>query len=111
MTAFADTSGGASVPTTSGSASKGVSHVIQSCLVASVSIRDLRNHGGDVVDRVQRGERLTVTRAGRAVAELRPVAKGGLSAEELLARCRRLPPVDPMALRRDIDALVDTSLW
>ena len=29
-----------------------------------VTIRDLRNHGGEVVDRVAAGERLTVTRAG-----------------------------------------------
>lgn len=80
-------------------------------LVTSVSIRDLRNHGGDVVDRVERGETVTVTRAGRAVAELRPVPKAGLTAEELLARCRRLPTVDPAALRHDIDSVVDTALW
>jgi len=76
-----------------------------------VSIRDLRNHGGDVVDRVERGETVTVTRAGRPVAELRPVPKAGLTADELLGRCRRLPVVDPAALRRDIDAVIDTSLW
>lgn len=79
--------------------------------MASVSIRDLRNHGGDVVDRVERGETVTVTRAGRPVAELRPVRRGGLSAEELLERCRRLPPVDAAGLRRDIDAVVDSTLW
>ena len=79
--------------------------------MTSVSIRDLRNHGGDVVDRVERGETVTVTRSGRPVAELRPVPKAGLTAGELLARCRRLPDVDPVALRRDIDAVVDTSLW
>ena len=38
-----------------------------------VSIRELRNHGGDVVDRVAAGENLTVTRPGKPVAELRPV--------------------------------------
>lgn len=79
--------------------------------MTSVSIRDLRNHGGDVVDRVERGETVTVTRSGRPVAELRPVPKAGLTAEELLARCRRLPDIDPVALRRDVDAIVDTSLW
>jgi prevent-host-death family protein len=79
--------------------------------MASVSIRDLRNHGGDVVDRVERGETVTVTRSGRPVAELRPVPKAGLTAEELLARCRRLPGIDPVAFRRDVDAIVDTSLW
>jgi prevent-host-death family protein len=76
-----------------------------------VSVRDLRNHGGDVLARVERGEVLTVTRAGRPVAELRPLPKPSLTAEELLERCRRLPEVDPGAFRRDIDVAVDTRLW
>ena len=38
-----------------------------------ITIRDLRNHGGRVVERVQAGEHLIVTRDGQAVAELRPV--------------------------------------
>jgi prevent-host-death family protein len=38
--------------------------------VAEVSIRDLRNHGGEVVDRAARGEAITITRAGRPVALL-----------------------------------------
>jgi prevent-host-death family protein len=79
--------------------------------MALVSIRDLRNHGRDVLGRVERGEVVTVTRDGRPVAELRPLPKPSLSAEELLARCRRLPDVDPDALRRDIDAAVETTLW
>ena len=29
--------------------------------MADVSIRDLRNHGGDVVDRAARGEQITVS--------------------------------------------------
>ena len=32
--------------------------------------RDLRNHGGEIVERAERGERLTITRAGTPVAEL-----------------------------------------
>lgn len=75
-----------------------------------ISIRDLRNHGGDVVDRVSRGESLTVTRSGRDVAELRPVAPPAAPAELLLARWRRLPAVDAAALRRDIDAAIDPAL-
>jgi prevent-host-death family protein len=76
-----------------------------------VTIRELRNHGGDVVDRVERGETVTITRSGKPVAELRPVRKQGLTAEELLARCRRLPAVDPSALHADIDAVLDSRLW
>jgi len=77
--------------------------------MARVSIRDLRNHGGEVVDRAASGEAITITRSGRAVAELRPL-RPPLSAEALLARWRRLPAVDPTALRDDVDRLLDTSL-
>ncbi|WP_419946383.1 type II toxin-antitoxin system Phd/YefM family antitoxin [Candidatus Poriferisodalis sp.] len=75
-----------------------------------VTIRQLRNHGGDVVDRVQAGERLTVTRSGRPVAELRPLPHRALDASTLLERWRRLPDVDPVRLRSEIDDLMDPSL-
>jgi antitoxin (DNA-binding transcriptional repressor) of toxin-antitoxin stability system len=78
--------------------------------MAQVSIRDLRNHGGEVVDRATRGETITITRSGRAVAELRALPHPPLSAEALLGRWRRLPPVDPVALRADVDRLLDASL-
>lgn len=75
-----------------------------------VTIRELRNHGGDVIERVEAGERLTVTRAGRPVAELRPIQAPGLGAAALLRRWRTVPAVDPDRLRRDIDAVLDTRL-
>lgn len=75
--------------------------------MADVSIRDLRNHGGDVVDRAERGELITITRSGKAVAELRAVSRPALSAAVLLDRWRRLPQVDPAAVRSDIDSLLD----
>lgn len=78
--------------------------------MTDVTIRDLRNHGGEVVDRVQRGERLTVTRSGRPVAELIPARRPAVDARVLLERWRHLPPIDPMQLRRDVDAVVDASL-
>jgi prevent-host-death family protein len=78
--------------------------------MANVSIRDLRNHGGEVVDRAARGEAVTITRAGKPVAELRPVSRQPLAAESLLARWRRLPAVDPAALRADIDDVLDARL-
>jgi prevent-host-death family protein len=77
--------------------------------MANVTIRDLRNHGGEVVDRAARGEQITITRSGRPVAELRAV-RPALSAETLLSHWSRLPPVDPDALRTDIDRLLDSSL-
>lgn len=75
-----------------------------------VTIRQLRNHGGDVVDRVQGGERLTVTRSGRPVAELRPLPSRPLDASTLLERWRCLPLVDHDRLCSDIDDVLDPSL-
>ena len=42
--------------------------------MTEVTVRDLRNHGGEILDRVESGESLTVTRDGRPVAELGPVS-------------------------------------
>ena len=78
--------------------------------MTEVSIRELRNHGGEVVDRVARGEHLTITRDGRAVAELSPLRRTPVSAETLLARWRLLPTVDPDAFRRDIDETINQAL-
>ena len=78
--------------------------------VADVSIRDLRNKGGEVVERASRGEPIRITRAGKPVAELRPLTRPGLSGDALLARWRHVPPVDPIALRRDVDELIDPKL-
>jgi prevent-host-death family protein len=75
-----------------------------------VTIRELRNRGGDVVERVVAGEILTVTRDGMPVARLVPVPGRTLSAESLLSRWRTLPSMDPEALRRDTDRLMDPSL-
>ncbi|MFP3465016.1 type II toxin-antitoxin system Phd/YefM family antitoxin [Leifsonia sp. SIMBA_070] len=73
----------------------------------TVSVRDLRNHGGDILDRVARGEHLTITRDGAAVAELSPLSGPGRALSALISARRTLPPVDPRALRSDIDAVVD----
>lgn len=78
--------------------------------MSEVSIRDLRNHGGDVVDRAARGERLTITRSGKPVAELRPLDREPLSLDAVVARRRHLPPVDPDQLRRDLDRVLDPTL-
>ena len=75
-----------------------------------VSIRDLRNRGGEVVDRAARGELITITRDGKRVAELRALTGPGLTAPALLERRRHLPAVDPEALRRDIDEASDPGL-
>lgn len=78
--------------------------------MADVSIRELRNHGGDVVERAQRGERLTITRAGKPVAQLVALRPAPLPLDQLRQRWARLPTVDPARLRRDLDATIDPSV-
>lgn len=73
-------------------------------------MRDLRNHGGDLLRDVEHGESLIVTRDGIEVAELRPLRRAPLSARELVARFRPLPPMDYERFRADVDDLFDTSL-
>lgn len=78
--------------------------------MSEITIRELRNHGADVLERVARGEALIVTRDGQAIAELRPLQRRPLPAAVLLNRWRRLPAVDPAKLRADIDDLMEGSL-
>jgi prevent-host-death family protein len=78
--------------------------------MAEVTIRELRNQGGKVLDRVERGEVLTVTRDGRPVAQLRPMPRRSVPVATLLRRWRALPTVDPAKLRSDLDNVVDSSL-
>ncbi len=78
--------------------------------MANVTIRELRNKGGEVVDRASRGEQITITRAGKPVASLRPLDMNALAADVLLARWRGLPPVDPAGLRADLDDILAAEL-
>lgn len=75
-----------------------------------MTIRELRNHGGDVVDRVAAGERVTITRAGRPVAELRPIPIPGLTAEQVLERWRHTSQVDLESIRAGLDEIIDPAL-
>lgn len=78
--------------------------------MADVTVRELRNDGGRILDRVVAGEALVVTRDGTPVAELRPLPSATLDAATLLTRWRQLPNVDPAHLRADIDSVMDPSL-
>ena len=75
-------------------------------------MRQLRNEGGKVIDRVEAGESFTVTRDGRPVAELRPIEKRWPTTAEVIAEMRRLGlrAIDPDELRNDIDSVLDPSL-
>ncbi len=78
--------------------------------MGEVSIRDLRNHGGEIVDRAERGELITITRSGKPVLELRALPEPTVAAAVLLARWHHLPAVDIEQLRADSDALIDSRL-
>lgn len=78
--------------------------------VNTVTVRDLRNNGGEVLRRVEHGERIVVTRDGAPVAELRPLPRSSASQTELIRRRKNLPRVNPDVLRRNIDDLIDPSL-
>jgi prevent-host-death family protein len=75
-----------------------------------VSVRDLRNHGGEVLTRVAQGQAVIVTRDGAEVAELRPLRRRAPATIELIARRAALPVVDVDRLRHDLDAVIDPSL-
>jgi len=75
-----------------------------------VGVRDLRNRGGEILNRVAAGEAMTVTRDGEPIAELRPLPRRPLTARVLLQRWRQLPVVDPVRLREDIDNVMDATL-
>lgn len=75
-----------------------------------VTVRDLRNRGGAILDEVARSGAVLITRDGLPVAELRPLTGPALTARELIRRRRSLPAVDPEALRADIDDLLDPTL-
>lgn len=70
----------------------------------TITQREFRNSSADVMDAVEAGEVFHITRNGIEVAELRPLPrKRRLSAEELVARHRRLPRVDAALMRREAD--------
>ena len=76
----------------------------------TVTVRELRNNGGAVLDRVERGESVIVTRDGHPIAELRPLPRRSARPTELIERRKRLPRVNPESLRRDIDAAINASI-
>ena len=78
--------------------------------MSEVSVRELRNNGGHVLDRVAAGEQVVITRDGQPVAELRQLGRPPLRAQQLLERWRHLPVLDRAQLRRDVDDAVAADL-
>ena len=75
-----------------------------------VSSSDLRNNGGEILDAVMRGEGMTVTRHGRAIAELRPLRGPGVRVETLQKAFKRSPHVSHDELRTDLAEFLNLSL-
>ena len=76
----------------------------------TITQREFRNNSAAVMNAVEGGETYHITRNGTEVAELRPWRRRPrLSAEELVARHRKLPRVDHDQLRREADELFGTE--
>ncbi|CAB4691844.1 unannotated protein [freshwater metagenome] len=73
-------------------------------------MRDLRNYGGQILNRVEGGESMTITRDGSPVALLTPYQQPRLSATALLESWKNVPRIDADSLRRDIDQALDTTI-
>lgn len=73
-------------------------------------MRDLRNRSAAVLQRVARGETLTVTRDGEPVASITPLRRRPARVEELMEKRGSLPQVDPVRLRADLDDVLDPTL-
>jgi len=78
--------------------------------VTEVTVRELRNKGGDILKQVEAGRSFIVTRDGDPVAELRPLDRQTLSREAIIERFKHVPLVDARRLRHDIDSLVDQTI-
>jgi prevent-host-death family protein len=62
----------------------------------TVNIREAQTHLSRLIARVERGERIVISRAGKPVAELRPVSKRALHTSKGRSR-----PLDDPLLRVD----------
>ena len=60
--------------------------------MSTIPQKELRNHVGKVLRRAEGGEELTITVAGRPVAQLGPVQRAHFVPSNRLARLWALPP-------------------
>ena len=75
-----------------------------------VTVRDLRNEGGEVLKKVEAGQSFIITRDGHPVAEIQPLHRRPLTREVVLGRFACVPATDGAKLRSDIDSVVDQTL-
>lgn len=75
-----------------------------------ISVRELRNYGGQILDRVEAGESVTVTRDGTPVAVLSPRPAPRFSSVALLEKWKNVPIIDGDRLRSDMGKVLDLDL-
>jgi prevent-host-death family protein len=74
----------------------------------TITQRELRNQSGEIMRRLDAGERFVVTRDGTPVASLAPLRRDVfVRVESVLAVFRGAPAVDLDRLRNDLDAVAD----
>ncbi len=71
--------------------------------MATIPQKELRNHISEVLRRAEGGEELTITVAGRPVAQLGPIRRAHWVPSNRLARLWALPP-DP-TLEKDLERM------
>ena len=76
-------------------------------MATTISQRELRNDNADIMRRVERGERFTVTRRGKPIAsviphEEVPLESRRLTVGEIQELWRTLPPIDTKGWWADI---------
>jgi prevent-host-death family protein len=79
-------------------------------MALEIAVGDLRDRAEELVDRAAGGELITITRGGDPVALLGPARRRALTLGTLRERRRRLPPLDPWRLRRDLASALDDTL-
>ncbi|MGF7235703.1 MAG: type II toxin-antitoxin system Phd/YefM family antitoxin [Frankia sp.] len=82
-------------------------HATVASVVRTISQRELRNESAAVMDAIERGEVIVVTRNGTPVAELRSLRRQrSVSTAELVRSLRGLGRPSFTALRKEADALL-----
>jgi prevent-host-death family protein len=78
---------------------------------SEINQRDLRMRSREIMDAVEHGERFTVTRDGREIAQLVPITgrRTFVPSREFVELGRGLTTSDPDKLRADIDAMADQT--
>lgn len=75
-----------------------------------MNTRELRNNGGEIVDRAARGEQITITRGGKPVAQLSPLHPEP-TADVVLERFRGQTPIDYETFRAEVDEVVGELIF